>query len=178
MHVHCTADHPAEEWKPIAGFEGWYEVSNLARVRRIRPGTRTRIGYILKPKVTQKGYFAFTLMYEGRRVTMLLHRMVAFAFLGLPPTLMHQVNHIDGVKTHCLPSNLEWSTCSENHWHASRLGLMPCGERHHRAKLTLEQVRAIRVRYPTATQRQLARIYGVGQSTIGRITRGINWRSI
>jgi len=37
-----------EEWRPVVDYEGWYEVSSLGRIRRVRAGQGARAGYVLK----------------------------------------------------------------------------------------------------------------------------------
>src|SRR5207244_11311864 len=54
---------PGEEWRPVVGYEGWYEVSNLGRLKRVRdwcshPGTVTRKApYILKGSLGYRSYY-------------------------------------------------------------------------------------------------------------------------
>lgn len=64
-----------------------------------------------------------------------------------------------------------------NDMHAKRRGNY--GERHHKSKLTLDQVAEIREsyipRHPEYGQRALARKFGVYHGTIGRIIRGEFW---
>ena len=125
------ASLPDEVWKPVItdnGFwVGWYEVSNLGRVRAKkrqitytnRHGvTRTRND---KPKIIAGrktgGYFQVVLRKNGTVKQPVLHRLVADAFI---PNVFNkpQVNHIDGDKLNNVVSNLEWVTSSENCWHA------------------------------------------------------------
>ena len=57
----------------------------------------------------------------------------------------------------------------------------PCsGERVHTAVLTAEQVREIRARYvhENVTQYELAKQYGVAQTTISAAVRGANWKEV
>ena len=56
-----------------------------------------------------------------------IHRLMALAFHGEPSDESLVVNHKDGVKTHNLPSNLEWCTRGENNLHAFENGLNNCG---------------------------------------------------
>lgn len=69
-----------------------------------------------------------------------VHRLVASAFVPNPdPSVLLEVNHIDGNKTNNDPSNLEWVTSSQNSQHAFRNGLRrpsslgKCGSKHHRS---------------------------------------------
>jgi AraC-like DNA-binding protein len=66
-----------------------------------------------------------------------VHRIVADAWYGPPPTSQHHVNHKDGDKLNNHPDNLEWVTPTENYVHAMRLGLV-------RSRFSNDQVRAIR----------------------------------
>ena len=73
--------------------------------------------------------------------------------------------------------NLEWCTRSENMKHAFNSGLRVNhkGREHYRAKLTEEQVREIRDGHRGLLQREIAEIYGVGQSIISAIRLGKSW---
>ena len=101
-----------EQWKPIAGYEGLYEVSNLGRVRSLnyhREG-RTKI---LKPGRVGGGYLMVVLCKDGKVRCMKVHRLVASAFLPNPLGL-ETVNHIDEDKTNNDVSNLEWMSRTDN----------------------------------------------------------------
>lgn len=98
-----------EVWKVIPDYPD-YEVSNLGRVRRI---------YYLDGSMTQSGYKAVRLSYNGVQKTKNLHRLVAEMFLEKPDTDEKLVvNHIDGDKSNNCVDNLEWITQKENVWHA------------------------------------------------------------
>lgn len=51
----------------------------------------------------------------------------------------------------------------------------PPGEKHGRSKLAEAQVKEIRRRYPRVNQRELAALFGVSRSQIGRIVNGEHW---
>ena len=98
-----------ENWLPV-GEAQQYLVSDFGRVKK---GVRA-----LSQHLNQGGYPRVSLgTARGRFV----HRLVALAFIGPPPTDKHEVNHIDGRKTNNFASNLEWVTRSENHIHAYRI---------------------------------------------------------
>ena len=108
----------SEEWKMVHTGAP-YMVSNmgnvvsLARIVRCGPnnGCRKTEQKKVKPYVCkQTGYLQLSL----HRKKYSLHRLVAIAFLGLPPTEKHQVNHINGVRTDSNVLNLEWVTPSQN----------------------------------------------------------------
>ena len=116
-----------EEWRPVKGFEGYYEVSNLGRVRsldRVDSVGRVRIGKILKQSAKNNGYMHLVLSANGIKKNAHAHRLVAQAFIPNPLNKM-DVNHIDGDKTNNKVDNLEWATRSENQKHAYDIGLQP-----------------------------------------------------
>ena len=94
-----------EIWRPIKGYEGWYEVSSYGRVRSldrviIHSDGRKRLfkGRILKPKKYQNGYLFCDLCKNGQMKNVIIHRLVAQAFLPNPDNLP-EVNHKDENKT-------------------------------------------------------------------------------
>ena len=97
-----------EIWKPIAGFEGLYEVSNYGRVRSL-----TRYKKVIKPLVTNSGYYQYQLWDKGVCHTALGHRLVAKAFVDNPNN-KPCVNHKDENKLNNFAGNLEWLTHIEN----------------------------------------------------------------
>lgn len=119
---------PKEIWKPIAGYEGLYEVSSSGRVRSlgryVNHGKHQywRCGRIRKPYNTD-GYISVSLNKDSKCITYQVHRLVAEAFIPNPDH-KEQVNHIDGCKTNNNVENLEWVTRSENVIHAIHSGLI------------------------------------------------------
>lgn len=104
-----------EIWKPIKGYEGYYEISNMARVRavdRIINGRRYRSKFIT-PYVAHSGYLAVTLCKDGKSICNYLHRLLAVAFIP-NPTNRTYIDHINTDKTDCRIENLRWVTGKEN----------------------------------------------------------------
>ena len=119
-----------EIWKPIEGYEGLYEVSNLGRVKSLERyvGKRHHIKEkYLTNDVNQKGYCRVLLSMNGKAKHYAVHRLVAEAFI---PNKQNkpQINHIDGNKANNCATNLEWCTASENLIHARLKGLNPIVE--------------------------------------------------
>lgn len=110
-----------EIWKPIKGFEGFYEVSNYGNVRSLNYHRENRT-CILKQKKTRDGYLETTLFKNGKPQFVRTHRIVAGAFCENPQGKL-EVNHIDGNKLNNRADNLEWVTSSENQKHAYKMGL-------------------------------------------------------
>lgn len=125
----CAASEalPAEEWRPVAWYEGRYSVSSLGRVRTNIP----RAGLsekILRTFPNRKGYLTVSLHADGAGHTIAVHSLVAAAFLG-PKPAGFDVNHISAVRTDNRAVNLEYVTRLENILHAKRLGRLATGDR-------------------------------------------------
>lgn len=108
-----------EEWKPIKGYEGIYEVSNMGRVKSLHRSQ----GRILKQYTQDNGYVKVNLSKNGTHNTKRVHRLVATAFIPNPHN-KPEVNHIDGNKENNNVDNLEWCTREYNVRHAFHNGLM------------------------------------------------------
>lgn len=118
-----------EVFKDITGYEGLYQISNLSNVKSkerivIREnGVRLSIKEtILTPAVGNHGYKVVVLNKNGIRKQVLIHRLVAEAFIPNPNNY-REVNHKDGNKLNNDVSNLEFCTYSENLKHAYKNNL-------------------------------------------------------
>lgn len=112
---------PGEEWRPIPGYEGYYDVSGLGRVRsaartiqRIDGKTMTFRERELKQHVNTPGYFAVVLSRCDSQRQWGVHQLVCLAFHGPKPTPKHEVRHLNGNPQDNRPDNLRWGTRSEN----------------------------------------------------------------
>lgn len=116
-----------EIWKPVVGYEGIYEVSNMGRVKSLDRLVKRnnhfdrKKGRILSPSINSL-YPMVRLSKNGEHKSTFLHRIIAIAFIPNPNN-KPQVNHIDGNKHNYSISNLEWCTQSENNAHAFATGL-------------------------------------------------------
>lgn len=171
--------HPTEEWRAVVGYEGWYSVSNLGRVRREQPYHNTHTGRLLSPSPNRRGYLRIALWCNDRGKTTEIHTLVAAAFLG-PRPLGLDVNHKDGLKTNNYADNLEYVTRSENLRHALRLGLsrplILRGSANGRAKLTEADVCAIRAASAPCTE--LAQQFKISRRTILHIRMRMSWKHL
>lgn len=105
-----------EIWKPIKGYEGLYEVSNLGRVKSL---SRQRVREtIMKPEYN-KGYLRVTLSKDNHKRHWFVHRLVAEAFIPNNNKLPY-VNHINEDSTDNRSSNLEWCTHLYNLMYGTR----------------------------------------------------------
>lgn len=108
-----------EVWKPIKGYEGKYEVSNIGRVRTLHyyGGNRT---VVMKQSTRRDGYASVGLSRNNVVKTYLIHRLVAEAFIKNPDNL-EMVNHKDENKSNNTVENLEWCTRSYNQVYSMNL---------------------------------------------------------
>lgn len=162
----------SEIWRPVVGYEGWYEVSNLGSVRRACPGRHTYAGRPCRTQTNTYGYSTIELCAGVRRrgVRTTVHKMVAEAFLGPRPKHL-QVNHRNGIKTDNRVSNLEYVTASENIRHA--YANIP---RRRVTKLTEGQVETIRIRLAFGIPcTRIATEFGVTGNAIAKIRDGKTW---
>lgn len=167
-----------EQWVSIPGYEGYYEVSDLGRVRSIDrivkgnvPGRVNRLkGKVLRDRVQNAGYRVVTLCKEGKPADYLVHALVLTSFVGPCPADKRECLHRDHNKHNNVLTNLRWGTREENI-------LDSCLDGRRAQKLTIEQVEEIRELYATGkyTQEKVGEKFGVSQVMIGRIVRNKNW---
>lgn len=101
-----------EIWRPIVGYEKYYEVSNLGNIRNAKSKRIRSISHT-------KHYSHILLSVKGKHTTLRVHRLVANAFLPIIEGKTH-VNHKNGNKNDNRVENLEWVTQAENNLHAFR----------------------------------------------------------
>lgn len=115
-----------ETWKDIVGYETYYQVSNIGRVKRLERITETDTGFRKLPGKTlsliksRRGYESIMLSKNNVQRVFRVHRLVAFSFIPNPEN-KKTVNHKNGVRHDNRVENLEWCTTSENHIHAFRV---------------------------------------------------------
>lgn len=124
-----------EIWKPIPGYEGYYEASSLGRIRSVDRYTHNGWGsytyhksQLMKCRIVSNGYAHVKLTKNGQRSEPLVHRIIAVVFLPNPFNLP-QINHRDGNKANNAVSNLEWCTGSDNQLHSRRILKRVCGKK-------------------------------------------------
>lgn len=178
-----------ELWKPITGYEQFYEVSNLGKVRCVeRLIVMPTYTYIKKSKeLTQfkdgRGYLHVKL-YDGsgNPKSWTTHRLVALTFIPNPEN-KSSINHINGNKLDNRLENLEWCTHAENMKHASKLNSWDksryVGENNDLSKLTNEQVLTIREEYKNGVKRrELSNKFQTTFSNICNIVERKTWKHL
>lgn len=111
-----------EIWKPIKGYEGYYEVSDLGRIRSLdrlvkslRNGEYVDFkckGRLMKPTKNRKGYLRISLQKNGEREDYSMHRLVAQTFIG--DIYNKEIDHINTDREDNRVENLRIVTSSEN----------------------------------------------------------------
>jgi hypothetical protein len=167
-------DQP-ESWRPV--LDDHYEVSSLGKVRRLKPCSRSKPGYVLIPHPDRKGYFRARCTVNGRSKLYRIHRLVMLAFVGPCPRGM-EVNHKDGDKKNNALENLEYATPEKNQAHATVNGLRASGERVGNAKLTADTVRGIKKDLCAMPTSAVSRKHNLPHSTVDAIKHGKTWRHV
>jgi len=115
-----------EIWKDVIDHQGFYQVSNLGRVKSLdreftrKCGKKQKIkGQFIKPSKNQDGYSCFILQKVGKKISAKVHIEVCKSFLGYIPDLINSVvNHKDLDKSNNSLSNLEIVNSSQNRRHS------------------------------------------------------------
>jgi hypothetical protein len=156
-----------EEWRDVVGYAGIYEVSNFGNVRTYKT-------HAIKKQTVKDGdnrpYLG--LWKNNKQKICRPHKLVMEAFVGMRPKGM-ECCHNDGNPQNNHLNNLRWDTPKNNQADRVKHGTTNRGEQCGTAKLTLEQVRAIR--QDDRLQRIIAAEYGVKDNTISRIKSGKRW---
>lgn len=151
--------------RPVQGFEGLYSVSRSGLViSHKRTTTNERI---LKQYCSPRGYLRVKLLKNGKYHNVLVHRLVATAFISNDNHLPY-INHIDADKSNNSVDNLEWCTREQNVTHAKSLKLYPGNPR----KLTnAQRVNIIHMK-GEMSQEKIGNLYGVSQDLVYLLHNG------
>jgi predicted XRE-type DNA-binding protein len=165
-----------EEWRIIPESKGWYEISNLGRVRSWFRNKWGRLSSprIKKPSRNKQGHLWITIRTEqGKPKKHYIHSLVIHAFLRESNL---EVNHINSDPSDNRLCNLEYVTRQENITHAVNVLGKNRGEKASGSKLTEQDVWEIKRRLDTGEmQKHIASDLGVLQSTISDIATGRGW---
>lgn len=164
--------------RPIAGWENYYEVSDMGEVFSLprtvvrKDGTKQSWqGRKMTTFINSAGYVGVHLSRPGKRMSAKVHRLVAIAFIPNPNNLP-EVNHKDGKRDNPSVENLEWVTQSENRLHAARvLGTVRPPRNN---KMSFEIAEEIRSRYVPKIFgcRRIAALYKINKKTVMGIVHG------
>lgn len=177
-----TADpaYESEHWLPAPGFEDWYDVSDLGRVRSWHlphgaQGRRKR-PYLLTPTAKGTGKYLTVALRQGdTREDACVHTLVLTAF-DRPRQPGEEGRHGPAGRYVNTITNLCWGTMQENHQDRTRDDAVVWGERHGCAKLTAAAVLDCRKRFAAGEKlTDLAREYGVSNGGLSQAVNGVTW---
>lgn len=169
-----------ENWKPVAGYEDFYEVSDLGRIRALFESWngRYKAGRIIQPIQRPDGYLMVNLYYPGanqKGKTCTVHKIVLDAFVGPRPKSL-VCRHLDGTRSNNATTNLKWGTREENVQDAKDHGTLACGERCALSKLSSRAVLEIRSRFDAGVlSRVIAEQFGISRPQASRIGNRKSW---
>lgn len=128
-------DLPSEEWRWVAGYEGYYKISNMGRVQSVTRvitcgpmGDGLKAGKLLNPRPSPH-HLAWYASKDGVRTKKKVHVVVLETFVGPRPDELLACHNDDDPRNNKL-SNLRWDTLVANAQDALRNG------RHHLASRT------------------------------------------
>lgn len=155
-----------------------HSCSTWGRVRRdacIDAGGRKLRTVYLKPRQSNTGSWRVSILGYEKPQTHVVGRLVLETFCGPAPAGEECCHGVNGRNCHSL-DNLSWGTKQKNAADRHRDGTAALGSKSGMAKLTEEQVVAIR--QDTRTQEVIAAEYGVTHANIGYIKRRKTWRHV
>lgn len=172
-----------EQWKPVVGYEGSYEVSDLGKVRsvlRTDAGGVPRGGHLMKVQINaQTGYPVVKLFRFGNSKLRSIHQLILEAFVG-PKPVGGVARHLDDNRTNSVLSNLAWGTYAENAADRTAAGRTLRGEANKGGgKLKETDIPRIRDRYEAGERPiDIAPDFGVSAVMISLIGRRRAWAHI
>ena len=104
-----------EIWKPITGYEGYYEVSNLGRVRSVNRTIiksngifHRRKGKVLTAHPNQNSGLLQVMLVKHKKYKLIyVHRLVGLAFVNNPYNFSY-ITHINGCNQDNRAENLRY----------------------------------------------------------------------
>ena len=151
-----------EIFKDVKGYKGYYEISNLGRVR----STSYKGKRILKPAITKNGYLNVVFCINQKKEHKLIHRLVAETFI---PNINNYstVNHKDENKLNNCVENLEWLSIEDNNRYSNS------------KMLNKEQVLQIPILIEKGyTQLEIANHFNISRRAIQFILNGKHWNNL
>lgn len=167
-----------EQWKPIEGYEGLYEISSLGRIKSLskRGSSKERI-----LRFSKFEYLTTGLSKDNKQTMFRVHRLVAKHFIPNKKGYRF-VNHLNGDKHDNRVENLEWCDPSMNLLHSFAIGLRTnVGEDNPKSKFTAREVkflRWIKHKFPELTAKDVSEFYKVTDAAVCDIWNFKRWKHL
>lgn len=175
-----------EQWKPVKGYEGLYEVSNLGRVKSLPRRTKSELthpravpGRIMSAS-KNKHCSTVNLCKDGESCARAISHLVQEAFDRPAPSENHVARHLDGDNSNCRLDNLAWVSKSQMCLEAKRkTTIYDNGRVSPRTGLDEHKVAQIIIRYAKGERNKtLAREFGISSATCTAICKGRTWKGV
>jgi hypothetical protein len=168
-----------DAWRGVPDWPA-YEVSESGSVRRAFERQSAAHGRILKPWLNKRtGYLQISLWRGNKGYRTTVHRLVALAFLGKPPSTKHVVAHWDGSRNNNHWTNLRWATQRDNMADTILHGTHNRGSRNGQSKIDEVCAAAIRRMVAMHVPRAIAAEgFGVCRQTVDDIVNRRRWRHV
>lgn len=175
-------------WKPVAGYEGFYEISDLGQVKSlarvievvrrsaiVRQRIRERL---MKLSADRDGYLQVTLSRDGAVEFRKVHHLVLSAFVGPRPDGL-EAAHLDNNPANNRVANLAWIDHQSNLDQQIEHGTRVLGAKHWFAKLTEASVPKIRSLYAAGRSLEsLGKEFHVHRASIWDVVNRKTWRHV
>ncbi len=175
-----------DTWRPVVGFEGYYDVSETGFMRSVTRRITSsdgrvwvQVGKEFKQQTNRNGYKFVKMCRAGKYTTREVHVLVAAAFIGGRP-IGQDIRHENGNPSDNRAVNLEYGTRKQNMSDARRHGTMARGETCGHNKLTDCQVRYARDHYQfgVTSYQDLADRFGVHLETVRLAVKRRTWAHV
>lgn len=173
-----NVDEQSEEWRPVLGWEEFYEVSSLGRVRsllRAWGSDKPYGGKQVKPILGSRRYLVVNLTNRGKRQQIFVHKLVLEAFVGPRPEGAVSCHGLGGPLDNST-KNLRWDTQKANMEDKIEHGTRQFGERIGNAKLTDSAVTTIR--REKLSVREVMTAFGISKTNARRVIDGVTWKHV
>lgn len=174
-----------EIWRDVPHYGGWYQASNLGRVRSWKgPGNnqtgeapRALVPRVLRQAETRGDYLFVGLCDQGTVTSTRVNRLILLTFTGEPPTERHQAAHNNGNRQDNRAENLRWATPEENCADQLVHGTRPQGSGKTASRLTEAKVKEAKALWASGEYSaiELGARYGVSGPTIWKAVTGKTW---
>lgn len=175
-----------ENWKPIPGYEGLYDVSNFGGIRSWRRSFFGKTTFLTDPRILKTKiifgtgckvyrYKIIGLSKNGVVKSKSVHRLVLMAFTGPPPSCDMMCAHLNGNALDNRLENLKWVTREENESHKFIHGTTSKGIKNPKAKLTEANVLQIRKLDKILSRAELSIMFSISKSQLSAIINRISW---